>query len=187
MNYFNRIGLGRVTLLALFGYLLVIAAVLLVPRVTHTEDNAAEPEFKPGIPGMRMVDVRDHKFLWYEIEQLQDWERTDRISIADYRTKVIEKTVHYLQLDGDDGEEFISVTRETISELREAFRKHPPVYERKEFSSFLRASVARMNTLLGEAPRHQLFAPESKKWLLKVAFGPNERKESKQAQADTSS
>lgn len=182
MKYFNRIGLGRATLFVLLGYLVVIAAVILVPRLAYAEgDAAAEPEFTPGIPGMKMVDVRDHKFLWYEIRQLQDWERTDRISVAEYRSKAIEKTAHFLELRGDAGKEFTAVAAEAVADVREAFRKNPPVGESTAFSSDLSAAVADMSSLLGEAPRHQLFAPECKKWLLKLAFGPKEAKEAKEA------
>ena len=44
------------------------------------------------------------------------------------------------------------------------------------FSADLRASVERLAAQLGEEPRHELFAPECKKWLLKLAFGPRENR-----------
>lgn len=170
-----------------------LAAVMLAPVWVHADEAkgavSTQPEFKPGIPGMRMVDVRDYKFLWYEINELQDWERTNRISVAEYRNKAIEKTVHFLELEGDSGETFTAAAAEAVANVRESFRKYPPVGEDRQFSSDLEAAVGGLNGLLGEAPRHQLFAPECKKWLLKLAFGPREAKEAKeakQAQAATS-
>ena len=81
-----------------------------------TQAAKTEPEFKPGIPGMKMVDVRDHKFLWREIKELQSWERSDRISVAEYRSKVIEKTAHFLELDGTTADEFATTASGTATD-----------------------------------------------------------------------
>ena len=150
-----------------------------------------EPVFTPGIPGVRMEDVRDHRFLWREIEELQLWERRDRISVAEYRSKAIEKTSHFLGLDGAAADEFAASASEAVATVRESFfQEHPRGVENK-FSSDLDAAATQVTSLLQEEPRHQLFAPECKKWLLKLAFGPGEAKEAreaepKQAQADKS-
>ena len=181
MNYFDRIGLGRAALFVLLGYSLVVAAVLLVPRFALADDgDTDEPVFTPGIPGMTMKDVRDHKFLWYEIGQLQSWEQTNRISVAEYRSKVIEKTAHYLKLEDSDNDKFVVTARETVGEVRDAFKKNPPVNGNNDFTADLDAAVDKMNALLTDAPRHQLIEPEWKKWLLKLAFSPKESKEAQQ-------
>lgn len=181
MSYFDRIGLGKAALYVLLAYTLVVAAVLLVPRFAIAEGDTNEPVFTPGIPGMTMKDVRDHKFLWHEIGELQNWEHDNRISIADYRNKAIEKTAHYLELDGKDNDKFVVTARETIAEVKQAIRENPPVNGNRVFESELNTAIAKMNSLLSDAPRHQLFEPEWKKWLLKLALGPNSRKEAKQA------
>ena len=170
----------------------LVTALILGPGVAFAEEAgsplvagvaAAEPTFTPGIPGVKMVDVRDHKFLWREIDELQRWEHTERISIAEYRSKAIEKTVHFLQLDGAVGDQFVATASTAVAAVRTSFRQHPPSGGDPEapFSSDLATAVTRVSALLDEAPRHQLFAPHCKKWLLKLAFGPNERKEAKQA------
>ena len=192
MKYLDRVGLGRAALFVLLGYSLVIAAVLLAPHLAVAEGDTDEPVFKPGIPGMTMKDVRDHKFLWFEIGQLQDWERTNRISVEEFRNKYIEKTAHYLELEGRDNDKFVVTARETVGEVRAAFKKNPPINDNNKFTEDLDAAVSKMNALLSDAPRHQLFEPEWRKWLLKLAFGPKESKEAQQtneaqqrAQADT--
>ncbi len=146
------------------------------------EDAGAEPVFRPGIPGLKMVDVRDHRFLWREIDVLQTWERADRISIAEYRSKVIEKTAHFLGLGEAAAEDFAAAASEAVAALRESFFQSGPAGENPggaeaRFPSDLRAAETRLTSLLGEEPRHRLFAPECKKWLLRLAFGPSEAKE----------
>jgi hypothetical protein len=148
--------------------------------------SGAEPEFRPGISGLKMVDVRDHKFLWREIEELQIWERGDRISIAEYRSKVIEKTVHFLGLSGAAADEFAAAASVATASIRESFFQRrraggDPGGVQAQFSSDLRAAATRVTSLLQKEPRHQLFAPECKKWLLKLAFGPSEAKEAREA------
>jgi len=148
-------------------------------------DSAPEPIFKPGIPGLKMVDVRDHKFLWREIEDLQRWERGDRISVAEYRSKVIEKTAHFLGFGGAGVSEFSTAAGDAVSGIRESFQLMQRLGENPgaagtRFSSDLGESVSRVVSLLQGAPRHQLFQPECKKWLLKLAFGPREDKEAKE-------
>lgn len=158
------------------------------------EATRAEPEFKPGIPGIKMVDVRDHKFLWREIDELQKWERADRLSVAEYRSKVIEKTTHFLGLDEAAADAFATTASEAVVAIRESFFQKRRASEKPsngptQFSSDLRAAATRVTSRLQQEPRHQLFTPECKKWLLKLAFGPREAKEAKetrQAQADKS-
>lgn len=146
-----------------------------------TPAPADQPKFEPGIAGLMMVDVRDHKFLWREIDELQLWEHGNRISVAEFRTKAIEKTAHYLQLEGSAAAEFEATARSAVESVRTAFKERRATPESSgvegEFSAQLAAAAERLEGVLGEAPRHQLFAPESKKWLLKLAFGPRESKE----------
>ena len=160
-------------------------------EVARSSAQEAEPTFRPGIPRMKMVDVRDYKFLWREIDELQKWERGDRISVAEYRSKVIEKTVHFLELGGAPADEFAASASEAVATIRDSFIQRRPRGVEAQFSSELRAAVTRVTSLLQKEPRHQIFAPECKKWLLKLAFGPGESKEAreaepKQAQADKS-
>lgn len=159
-------------------------------------DSSAEPVFRPGIPGVKMQDVRDYKFLWREIEQLQKWERGDRISVAEYRSKVIEKTAHFLEFSGAAVDEFAAAAAQAVAGVRESLQQMRRAGENPgdldtRFSSDLRAAVSRVTSFLRDEPRHQLFAPECKKWLLKLAFGPREakedREEAERARADKSS
>ena len=136
-----------------------------------------EPRFEPGIPGLRMVDVRDHKFLWREIDELQIWERGERISVAELRAKAIEKTAHFLELEGAAADDFEIAAFAAIEGLRKAFferQARPGTSGIETFTSHLREAETDLSSLLHEAPRHQLFAPRCKKWLLKLAFGPRE-------------
>lgn len=163
----------------------VPAAVEASPAALEArEASASQPVFKPGIPGLRMTDVRDHKFLWREIEELQLWEQGDRISVAEYRSKVIEKTAHFLELRGAKADEFTAAAAAAVAGIRESFHNRQPAETGvvgAQLSSDLNAGVSRVAALLGEAPRHQLFAPDCKKWLLKLAFGPREAKEAREA------
>lgn len=148
------------------------------------EASRPEPVFKPGIPGLKMVDVRDHKFLWREIDTLQVWERGERITVREYRSKAIEKTVHFLELDGTAADEFVEVAAEMVDQVRESFktRRFSGASGGEDlFSADVQAATTRLTSLLQEAPRHQLFAPGCKKWLLKLAFGPREAKEAREA------
>jgi hypothetical protein len=205
----KEIGLGGTTGVALAGCMAVVAAVILVPCWAGAEEarssaqeagppgakgSGAEPEFRPGIPGLKIVDVRDHKFLWREIEELQIWERGDRISIAEYRSKVIEKTAHFLGLGGAAADEFAAAASGAVATIRESFHQTRRVdgdlsAAEAQFSADMSAAVARISSLLKKEPRHQLFAPDCKKWLLRLAFGPKEAKEAREAekaQADKS-
>ncbi len=156
-----------------------------------TAPSGPEPEFEPGIRGLEMVDVRDYKFLWREIEQLQVWEHGDRISIAEFRSKSIEKTAHFLGFGGTAADEFSAVAVEAVTSVRDSFRRgretgNDPGGLQTGFSSDLDAARTRVISQLSGQPRHQLFEPECKKWLLKLAFGPREREEAeeiKQARA----
>ena len=147
----------------------------------------AEPEFKPGIPGLKMVDVRDHKFLWREIDELQAWERGERITVAEYRSKAIEKTAHFLELEGAVADDFIAASAAAVDSVRKSFFERQANGETSGveggFSSELRAATLRLTSLLQEEPRHLLFAPGCKKWLLKLAFGPSEAKEKQEKRA----
>ena len=156
--------------------------------------SAGEPVFTPGIPGIKMVDVRDYKFLWREIDELQRWERGGRISVAEYRSKMVEKTVHFLELGGPAADEFAASASEEVATIRASFFQRGRAGGNfggvdAPFSSELRAAATRVTALLQGEPRHALFAPECKKWLLRLAFGPREGKETRetnQAKADES-
>ena len=134
-----------------------------------------------------MLDVRDYKFLWREIDQLQGWERGDRLTVAEFRGKVLEKTAHFLELRGPAVDEFTHTSSEAVASIRASFRVRrggPENAVGAQFSSDLRAAVATVTSLLGSAPRHQLFEPECNKWLLKLAFGPSEAKETRERDLD---
>lgn len=149
------------------------------------DERRDEPEFEPGIPGLKMVDVRDQKFLWREIDELQSWERGGRLTVAEFRGKAIEKTVHYLELRGAAAEAFTAAATEAVTSVRASFdrRVGGPTGAREErLSADLGDATARLLSLLGDAPRHQLFAPEAKRWLLRLAFGPREAKEAREAE-----
>ena len=176
----------------------LVTAVAMHPRGAGTERaaspaaNAAsgdEPEFRSGIPGLKMADVRDYKLLWREIEELQQWRRAGRISVAEYRSKVIEKTAHFLGLGGSAADQFAAVASEAVSTVRESFFRRgqvdaDPRVAEAEFYSDMRGGVTRVTSLLGEEPKHRLFAPECKKWLLQLAFGSSEAREAQQVGAD---
>jgi hypothetical protein len=173
--------------------LAVLAALVLVARGAGAEEarspapEAASVEFRPGIPGLKMADVREHKLLWRDIEELQTWEARDRISVAEYRSKVIEKTVHFLRLEGAAADGFASAASEAVAAVRRSFRERradaKPGELEARLSSDLKGAVHRVSSLLRKEPRHQLFAPDCKKWLLRLAFGPREAKEAKEAKA----
>lgn len=160
-------------------------------RASGFQPPEVQPELAPGIPDLVMEDVRDHKFLWREIEELQTWERTQRITVAEFRSKTIEKTVHFLDLRGAEADEFTTAATEAVSRVWEAFKtKYPTVdWMREEsessenpFTSELEQAVAHVTSRLGDAPRHRLFQPTTTKWLLKLAFGPREAKEAGKAE-----
>lgn len=145
----------------------------------------AEPEFKPGIPGLKMVDVRDHKQLWRDIEELQVRESGHGISIAEYRRQAIDKTSLFLGLEGAAADRFMVGASEEVAKLREAFLRTRRADAETgpgadPFSADLAAAAARLGDLLGQKPRHQLFLPDGKKWLLRLAFGPREDREAKE-------
>lgn len=148
------------------------------------QEARVEPVFTPGIPNLKMVDVRDHKFLWREIEELQVWERGDRISISEFRSKAIEKTAHFLGFEGAAAEVFTETAVEAVGSLRDSARQGrlaaDATGKRPAFSDDLNAAVDRMTSLLGDAARHELFAPDFKKWLLRLAFSPTEREEARE-------
>lgn len=167
--------------------LLVLAALL----VTHGAGAAQEPaktapELKPGISGLKMADVREHSHLWREIGELQTWERSERISVAEFRSKVIEKTAQFLGFEGDAAQEFTTAAAGAVAGVRDSFRasRQPdldPVEGQAVLDAGLTEAVARVTARLRKEPRHELFAPDCKKWLLKMAFGPSEAKEAKEA------
>jgi hypothetical protein len=166
------------------------AAAAASPAAEETEAHEAsgpEPIFRPGIPGLRMVDVRDHKFLWREIDELQAWERGNRITVAEYRSKVIEKTAQFLGFTGPAAGEFAKTAFGAVAMVREAFFDRPQTGGETggveaRFPSDLEEAVARLTSALDEdEPRHRLFAPEGKRWLLRLAFGPREAKEAREA------
>lgn len=167
----------------------VLALCLLASVSVEAQESApAEPEFKPGIPGLKMADVREHKHLWREIEELQSWERSERISIAEYRSKVIEKTTVFLGFTGEAATAFSTLATSSVTGLREAFaagRKTDidPSRPDSAFAAEMTATVERVTAKLSPEPRHQLFVPDVKKWLLRLAFGPSEAKEAKEIAA----
>ncbi len=197
-----RGGAGWVEALAFLAMLLapmLLAPIDLVAQGTQAQapeaeaskapETSQEPEFKPGIPGLKMVDVRDRHLLWRELDQLQAWERGERISIAEFRSKSIEKTSHFLGFEGDAAADFAAASSTAIAELRQSFKEGGLVVSEQgeeqadHFAADLAAAVARVTAQLGEKPRHQLFAPECKRWLLRLAFGPSELKEKREAAA----
>ena len=148
--------------------------------------SEAAPELTPGIPGLKTVDVRDHRHLWREIEELQTWERANRISVAEYRGKVIEKTAQFLGFKGSGGQEFTTAAAGAVAGVRDSFRagRRPevdPAEGQAMFDTGLDEAVARLTAHLRKEPRHELFAKDGKKWLLKLAFGPSEAKEAREA------
>ena len=148
--------------------------------------SEAAPELTPGIPGLKMADVRDHRHLWREIEELQTWERADRISVAEYRSKVIEKTAQFLGFKGSAGQEFTTAAAGAVAGVRDSFHagRRPEVDSAEGqamFDTGLDEAVARLTAHLRKEPRHELFAKDVKKWLLKLAFGPSEAKEAREA------
>lgn len=172
--------------------LLVLAALLVADGAGAAQAAQTPPELKPGIPGLKMVDVREHSHLWREIEELQTWERSERISVAEFRSKAIEKTAQFLGFEGDAAEKFNAAAAGAVAGLRDSFRasRQPdldPLAGQAVLDAGLTEAEARVNARLRKEPRHQLFAPDCKKWLLKLAFGPSEAKEARearQAQAD---
>lgn len=153
-----------------------------------TSPPAAEPELKPGIPGLKMADVRDHNHLWRELQELQEWEVDNRLSIADFRTKSIEKTAQFLGFEGAEAERFSSVSMETLTSLRAASRaskdaKLSMVESEEIYKAGLDSAVVRMQGLLQDKPRHQVFEPKLKLWLLKLALGPSDAEEQREAKA----
>jgi hypothetical protein len=187
MNREERGGWGRAGAAVLPRLFAVALAVLLtVPGGAGAEVPASEPVFKPGIPGLKMADVRDHKHLWLELDELQSWESGDRLSVAEYRSKAIEKTALFLGLGGAEADRFTAVASEQVAALQESFRqsRRPEadlVAANARFAADVEQAVDHLRSLLAPAPRHQLFAPDCKKWLYKLAFGPKEAKEAKEA------
>ncbi|MFN7961093.1 MAG: hypothetical protein U0002_07460 [Thermoanaerobaculia bacterium] len=150
--------------------------------------SPAEPEFQPGIPGLKMADVRDHEHLWAEFEELQRWEHGDRISIAEFRTQAIEKTSVFLGLTGPAQESFQSWAASAVKRIRGSFHAdrqsdHDPSVASSQFSQDLAAAVSEGDAALGDSPRSQLFAKRLKEWLLRLAFGPTEAKEAREARS----
>lgn len=178
---------------------LVMAGILVAPGlgVAAGSDPAAAPAevkgtaeaapvLEPGIPGLKMVDVRDHKHLWREIEELQSWERSDRISIAEYRSKVIEKTAQFLGFEGAAVEQFTAASTAAVASVRESFRagRRPevdPTSAQTQLAADLEVAAARVAAVFRPEPRHKLFVPDCRKWLLRLAFGPSEAKEAREA------
>jgi pantoate kinase len=73
-----------------------------------------------------------------------------------------------------------------VAGVRDSFRagRRPevdPAEGQAMFDTGLDEAVARLTAHLRKEPRHELFAKDCKKWLLKLAFGPSEAKEAKEA------
>jgi hypothetical protein len=170
-----------------------VAAAFVISRGTGTADAAevrpssmTEPAFTPGIPGLKSEDVRDHKALWRQFDDLQRSEQSDRISIAEYRSKAIEQTADFLELRGAASNEFAAAASGAVTTIRESFLKWRQAngdgtVEEARFRSDMQEAVTRVTALLQNEPRHKLFATQCKEWLLRLAFGPTEPKEAKQA------
>ena len=166
--------------------IVLLLAAVLAARGAAAQEASQALELKPGIPGLKMADVRDHKHLWREIEELQVWEHGDRISVAEYRGKVIEKTAQFLGFEGAAAEGFTNAATQAVAGLRESFRASrqaglDPAAAQEAFDSGLATAETRLTSLLRKEPRHDLFAPDCKKWLLRLAFGPSEAKEAREA------
>lgn len=175
--------------------LLTAAAILLLSAgaARAEEPPAGDPSvFKPGIPGLKMADVRDHKVLWREIDELQGWEQGDRLSIAEFRGKAIEKTVQFLGFADADAESFSATAMAAIASVRESFtalERIDPEVGQPQFDANLQSAVVKLQSQLKSEPRHLLFAPDCKKWLMRLALGPKaakEEAEAKKAQAGAS-
>jgi hypothetical protein len=151
----------------------------------------AGPEFRPGIPGLTMTDVREHRHLWREIEELQIWERGDRITVAEFRNQVLEKTNQFLGFEGAAAERFAAVAVEAMDSVRESRRtsRQGQTFDyygggwsgEDHFATDLAAAAERVSSVLQGDPRHQLFASECQRWLLKLTFGPRAAKEAREA------
>lgn len=174
----------RTPFAALAGVVAVVASTMLLAAGA----SATEPELKPGIPGLKMADVRDHNHLWREIEELQGWEVGNRISIAEYRNKAIEKTGQFLGFEGEAATSFASASMATVLALRDASRASSnPEISAEESDKIYREGLAsaesRMNALLTDQPRHQVFKPKVRLWLLRLALGPDNREEDRENKA----
>ncbi len=159
------------------------------PELTATAPG--EPTFEPGTPGVKMFDVRDYKFLWREIEELQRWERRGMVTTVEFRDKVTEKTAQFLKLEDVAFDNFVAGATTAVETVRESFsrRQQPgPTHvggADRGFSSDLSRATEQVAALLGDEARHQLFEPEIKKWLLKLSFSPREAKEEQEAREPT--
>ncbi len=149
------------------------------------KSGSTEPEFKAGIPGLKMADVRDHKQLWRDLDEIQVRESGDRISAAEFRRQSIELTSRFLQFEGGAADRFALAAADEVAWLRRAFLKSrqndaSTASGGDPFSGDLSASASRLSAFLGDAPRHRLFIPDEKKWLLRLAFSPREKKEARE-------
>lgn len=152
--------------------------------------STAEPELKPGIPGLKMADVRDHNHLWRELEELQEWEVSNRITIADFRNKAIEKTGQYLGLEGEAAKTFATSSLAVVLGFRDASRasgKPERSVEESDqlYRQALESAESQMKGLLTDQPRHQVFQPKLRTWLLRLALGPDNREEDRESQTSS--
>ena len=171
---------------ALVGFRLLATVMFAVALPAGLFAQTSEPVLKPGIPGLKMVDVRELKHLEHEIDELQSWESNNRLTVVEYRSKVVEKTATYLGFEGAKAEQFTAVANQSVAALREAFRRSRQpdadlVAANAQYAADLDAVVGQLAASLDSTPRHQLFAPEFKKWLYRLTFGPKESKEAQEA------
>lgn len=184
----------------------LVAAVFVIPRDAGTAGAAevpapgssasaapsagapspAEPAFKPGVPGLTTADVREHKTLWREFEELQKSEHSNRITIVEYRRRAIDRAAQFLQLRGAAAKDFTAAASGAVITINESFLKWrrtngEAAAEEAQFSADLNAAVTRVGSLLKGEPRHRLFELDCRKWLLRLAFGPKAAKEAKEA------
>lgn len=146
----------------------------------------AEPAFKPGVPGLTTADVREHKTFWRAFEELQKSEYSNRITIAEYRRRAVDQAAQFLQLRGTAAKDFTAAASGAIITINESFLRWrrtngEAAAEEARFETDLTAAIARVSSLLKDKPRHQLFEPDCRKWLLRLAFGPKAAKEAKEA------
>lgn len=184
----------------------IVAAVFVIPRGAGTAGAAevtvpgasasaapsaeapssAEPAFKPGVPGLKTADVREQKTFWREFEELQKSERSNRITIAEYRSRAVGGAAQFLQLRGAAAKDFEAAASGAITTINASFLRWrrtngEAAAEEAQFHADLDAAVTRVRSLLKDEPRHRLFEPDCRKWLLRLAFGPKAAKEAKEA------
>lgn len=99
---------------------------------------------------------------------------------------MIEKTAHFLELSGKSALRFTRAASQAVVDVRASFhhrREGGRTAGGDRLAADLNKASARVTSHLQAKPRHRLFAPDTKRWLLKLAFGPQERKEAREVRA----